>query len=464
MALTKVSYSMISGTPVSVIDFGAVGDGTTDDTAAFNLAIAECVATGKTLYAPKPPVSYNLDSNVDITCAFDAGLYQVFSGSGNVTFGTNTGVVHPEWWYSNDLAVAINKAIVAISELGNEGGTIDATNIRGTHTLSTTLIIYGFSTLKFNDQITLKPANATMDLVNIRPGGNIDGGRFNVTDFAYTGAAIRLDTPMEWNKVSIKNLKLKGTFTGPSMTSAGILFKSSINLWHQVTVTVDNVIIDGFGIGIYCLADGTNTFINANNFSNITILDCANGIYLDGIGGVGFGEVVGNLFSNITIQCVATQVYGVYCNGAGNIFNGLAIWDVTGSTIPFQFASNTSGNYVVGFPSNNPIIDNGVRNTFVDVFSPTQLRYFAGSQVFSTSPTTVFTFNSNYQIGTYLFGCGEVNGANSFYSNSAIINWNGTTANISYNQGNANFAISLSGASVVLTSVSAGLFGYWDMR
>lgn len=39
MSLTKVSYSMITGSPVNVADFGAVGDGTTDDTAAIQAAI-----------------------------------------------------------------------------------------------------------------------------------------------------------------------------------------------------------------------------------------------------------------------------------------------------------------------------------------------------------------------------------------------------------------------------------------
>lgn len=40
MSLTKATYSMISGAVANVFDFGAVGNGTTDDTSAINAAIA----------------------------------------------------------------------------------------------------------------------------------------------------------------------------------------------------------------------------------------------------------------------------------------------------------------------------------------------------------------------------------------------------------------------------------------
>lgn len=48
MALTKVSYSMITGGPVCPLDYGAVGDGVTDDTAAI-VRTLNAVADGQTI-------------------------------------------------------------------------------------------------------------------------------------------------------------------------------------------------------------------------------------------------------------------------------------------------------------------------------------------------------------------------------------------------------------------------------
>lgn len=57
MSLTKVSYSMITGAPVNVRDYGAVGDGTNDDTAAIQAAITYCENNLRPLYLPANNVS-----------------------------------------------------------------------------------------------------------------------------------------------------------------------------------------------------------------------------------------------------------------------------------------------------------------------------------------------------------------------------------------------------------------------
>lgn len=52
MSLTKVSYSMLNGAPVNVLDFGAVGDGVTDNAASFQAAIDAVATTGQSIYLP----------------------------------------------------------------------------------------------------------------------------------------------------------------------------------------------------------------------------------------------------------------------------------------------------------------------------------------------------------------------------------------------------------------------------
>lgn len=63
MALTKTSYSLLNGAPINVVDYGAVGDNTTNDTAAIQAAIdamtngsALVFASGKTYRVTAPIV------------------------------------------------------------------------------------------------------------------------------------------------------------------------------------------------------------------------------------------------------------------------------------------------------------------------------------------------------------------------------------------------------------------------
>lgn len=72
MSLTKVSYSMIEGAAANVLDFGATGDGVTDDRAAIQAAIDHVAAQGGgTVYFPKPAAHYRITSKHPVE---DCGL------------------------------------------------------------------------------------------------------------------------------------------------------------------------------------------------------------------------------------------------------------------------------------------------------------------------------------------------------------------------------------------------------
>ena len=52
MSLTKVSFSLINGTPINIVDYGAVGDNSTDCTQAIQNAATAATTQGKALYIP----------------------------------------------------------------------------------------------------------------------------------------------------------------------------------------------------------------------------------------------------------------------------------------------------------------------------------------------------------------------------------------------------------------------------
>ena len=62
MSLTKVSYSMITGAPINVLDYGATGNGVTDDTNAILAAIAAMPSNGGALFFPAGTYNVNSDN------------------------------------------------------------------------------------------------------------------------------------------------------------------------------------------------------------------------------------------------------------------------------------------------------------------------------------------------------------------------------------------------------------------
>lgn len=104
--LTKVTNSMISGAYANVLDFGAVGDGATNDTIAIQAAIDSIGITGGTVYFPATSVGIYLcnivvnNSNVTLTGSvgrvetFECCLRPWSTASAAVTIGNGTDLVY----------------------------------------------------------------------------------------------------------------------------------------------------------------------------------------------------------------------------------------------------------------------------------------------------------------------------------------------------------------------------------
>lgn len=82
MPLTRVSYSMINGASVNVLDYGATGDGTTNDTAAINLAIAAATSAGAELVFPAG--TYKHTTALTFTCNVQGHGMPRIKSSGNI--------------------------------------------------------------------------------------------------------------------------------------------------------------------------------------------------------------------------------------------------------------------------------------------------------------------------------------------------------------------------------------------
>lgn len=113
MSLTKVSYSMITGSVINVRDYGATGDGSTDDTAAIQSAID--AGLGKRIFFPKGV--YKITDTLDIGYAsantvdlFGEGLGSViqWNGANSLPVVWYQGTAAGGAWYANTVIERLN--------------------------------------------------------------------------------------------------------------------------------------------------------------------------------------------------------------------------------------------------------------------------------------------------------------------------------------------------------------------
>lgn len=156
MALTKASYSMITGAPVNILDFGAVGDGVTDDTVAIQAAIDYVVASATPNDLVFPEGTYKCSATIVVNVGFVSCIGQRavldFSTIGNIAaiqmIGGNFYFGEP---YNQSDAVFSGFKIIGPSTSIASGITFDQNTVGGgpAH-----MIVRDCTITKFNNGLT----------------------------------------------------------------------------------------------------------------------------------------------------------------------------------------------------------------------------------------------------------------------------------------------------------------------
>lgn len=213
MSLTKVTPSMIVGAPVFVGDYGAVGNGTVDDTAAFNAAIAD--ATGEIILDPTKTYAVNLVIAKDgIVLNGQSGVDVTYSGITQFNL------------------IPFNAALPVV-QIGDDTGNTVGAGLRN-------LTIWSQAPGNVRGSTGLKLAGGTSSCVfdNISIGNK------------FTDYALHLQSgtnPVVFNKFT--NLQIH-TLTGYSpIASVGVYYGSSYTVSNSITgFNISGPVSTGFAI------------------------------------------------------------------------------------------------------------------------------------------------------------------------------------------------------------------------
>jgi hypothetical protein len=311
---------------VSVKDFGAVGDGVTDDTAAIQAA----AATGVALYFPRPAAFYRITASITLSAPITAGLYKIFGGTGSVTFSLGSvEEVYPEWWGIDgvDDHTEINKALLA------------------------------FNTVALTQKYTV---GSTGPLVVMNAGNKLIGkNNAEIYSAAVPNNVANVyvvDIPAGAHECEVTGIN----FRGNGSTAAGVNYPSAIRVYKANYADIHNNTFDGISWGVFVAADDA---VNNNPIGTKVV----NNIFYNMTGPVadrgGYGVLLtfntgslvsGNTFEGTSRHCIYLSAATRNAVVSGNICKGSEFSPIS------IFAGNVAGveiyNCVV---SNNRFICGG---------------------------------------------------------------------------------------------------------
>jgi hypothetical protein len=388
MSLTKVSYSMINGSPDNVKDFGAVGDGVADDTAAIQNAITAANAGSGVLYFPEGTYIYTPSAPFDITV----------SGNGL----TLRGEIGRSFIKTNFNGIAFNvvtnfRAIVDF--LGSAG-----LNIEG---------------LYFENQ-NYATTNTNATCFYITHGTNF-GALCNISDCTfgrYTNCAVQGIRAWNW---AIKRSNFYGvTFRDSNPPWPTTQVEAGIRLWGaDGTLTVQDHSFSNLCLIENCnfqyLWQGIELWGSSvtNNIQDCTFQFSAIGINVYGdstLNGVGSAATRAGYGSNLSVvtsnNCWFEQVWRGFIGAIVNSATGLIYGAGTYPPFPNQTQGSVFGNVAQNFdvllpadsyrgivlyaPVTEGVIGSGTNISYLDAQTQSSTHYRMRSDEFDCRPPAKF--------------------------------------------------------------------------
>ncbi len=350
MSLTKVSYSMISGIVFNALDFGAIGDGVANDTAAIQAAVN--ASTGNTLYIPAG--TYLVSSEIflvsNITLAGEGPGTIIKIANGSYAAGTR---------------------IFTATEFGGDGG---KNNI--------TIQDITFDGNKGNIGTARSP------IITYFKGSN-----FSVIGCTFQnceGICLNLSTITE--NVKIENVKFINCGGAPDNSDGyrkqAIAFSNSTggSATRTRSVLITNCIFDSQGLDCISLGNCDDVIVSGNtakdsysfaytvanpfNCTNVTISN--NAIFNTNQGAfvsntpplaIDLPDLTnGSIANNVISSCNAAGI-GVFSSSKNIVVFGNSLLNVCNFVGSWVGGISIGGAVSVGFPDNIIVVGNTVKNT-----------------------------------------------------------------------------------------------------
>lgn len=371
-AINRTIYEKLSDT-VSVKDFGAVGDGTTDDT----VAIQNAINTGLPVYLPagQYTVSTTITNTTDL----------ILFGDGSISVAGDD----PQ----------TDKSGVCINWEGADVGPVFDIN---------------------PDVATSLRINNVKIYVNKTFTGNI----INVQGSLVTGEQARAIMEVDGLGLYRTPLDYTVTYAPGNSTSIGIYFDLTNATAAQSHACVGykfrNMYLYNLNVGVEVeVADaavGQSNFFNSNYFSDVYMYQVYRALYLIGGGASARGEIVANTFVSFMVQpgldsssVSATGVVKIDYTVNSNSFIGLKIWDIPDANklASSNLSSDANGYYInriygtfIGQNTNGFAFEDGLRT--ITLIPEYQIWNVAGSTALTLNATELKSNTNPIRVGSVL--------------------------------------------------------------